>query len=74
MATWRVLNRFAVADDLLRKLRAAGFEVVPVEATEAMIGAGDDTEHTIEAMWGYPARRDQIAAFWRAMVRAAGRP
>ena len=61
----------ANARALIEELDAAGFSIVPKEPTPAMIQAGDNTDHTMEAMSGHPSYEEQVANIWRAMVAAA---
>lgn len=56
---------------LIDSLIAGTHVVVPKEPTEAMVEAGNQSEHTIELMEGHPTPREQIAAIYRSMISTA---
>jgi hypothetical protein len=65
---WHAVNEprqgyFVLADSLIAALAEAGYVIVPVEPTGAMILAGI----------GETCDNDRIFNIWRAMIEAAGR-
>ena len=64
----------AFGEEIIKALDDAGFVIVPKEPTAEMIEAGDDTDHTIEAMSEHPDYEEQIANIYRAMIAAGLKP
>jgi hypothetical protein len=58
----------AMTDAILSALHAAGFAVVPVEPTEAMLDAGEEDEQGWRRM---PYPRVRLKLHWEAMIAAA---
>lgn len=65
-------------DGFLKMLAAEGMAIVPIEPTDAMLQAADDTAiytlPEITQLRGYAKQKAKMIIRWRAMLAAAPKP